>query len=234
MHAFMAAVLLRMPRFDAFHADFQAHPPDRELAQVKQGMGGSEGHAVVAADVGRQAALLKKPLKHSESIVFPGRRKSLTGEEKTAGMVGDRQRIAVLTIGEQELALFISAPKLIGSLAERESRALCTTTHPTAALHQAEAIQHRVDGALGRHRNTREPAKQTLTDFTRTPAGVLPLDVQNVVLYLERKLVGIAIRTPASVREPLNTAFLVTIEDLVARLTGNAKLPAKFRHRLAG
>src|ERR1700741_4674135 len=94
MHAFMAAGLLRRPRFYSFNADSQAQPPDRELAQVKQGMGGSEGHAVGAADVGRQAALLKKPLKHSESIVFTGRRKSLTGEEKTAGMGGDRQRIA--------------------------------------------------------------------------------------------------------------------------------------------
>ena len=108
------------------------------------------------------------------------------------------------------------------------------TTHATAALHEAVAIQHRVDGALGRHSNTREPAKQTLTDFARTPAGVLTLDVQDVVLYLEWKLVGIAIRAPASVGEPLNAAFLVAIEDLVAGLTGNTKLPAKFRHGLAG
>ena len=39
-------------------------PPDREFAQVKQGVGRSEGNAVIAADIGRQAALLKKPLKH--------------------------------------------------------------------------------------------------------------------------------------------------------------------------
>src|ERR1700758_3723435 len=52
-----------------------------------------------------------------KSVVFTGRRKSLTGEEKTAGMVGDRQRIAVLTIGEQELALVIGAPQFIGTLA---------------------------------------------------------------------------------------------------------------------
>ncbi len=91
-----------------------------------------------------------------------------------------------------------------------------------------------MDGALGRDGNTGEPPQQALADLARTPAGVLTLDVQNVVLYLKRKLVGIAIRTPASVGEPLNAAFLVAIEDLVARLTGNAKLPAKFRHRLAG
>jgi hypothetical protein len=63
---------------------------------------------------------------------------------------------------------------------------------------------------------------------------VLPLNVQNVVLHLKRKLVGIAIGTPASVGEPVNAAFLIAIEDLVAGLAGDAKLPAKFRHRLAG
>jgi hypothetical protein len=234
MHAFMAAVLLRMAGLDPFDADAQAQPPHRELAQIKQGVSGSEGHTVIAADVGGQATLLKKPLKHSESVLFPGRRKGFTGEQKAAGMVGDRQRITVLVIAEQELSFVIGAPQFIGALAKREHRALCATTHPTAAFHQATAIQHRMDGALGWHSNTREPAKQTLTDFARTPARVLTLDVQNVVFYLKRKLVGIAIRTPASVGEPLKAAFLVTIEDLIARLSGNAKLPAKFRHRLAG
>src|SRR5207302_8788562 len=71
-------------------------------------------------------------------------------------------------------------------------------------------------------------------DFARTPAGVLTLDVQDVVLDLERKLVGIAIRASASVREPLHAAFLITIEDLIAGLARDSKLPAKFRHRLAG
>src|SRR5260221_2931955 len=117
MHALMAAVLLRMTRLDPFNANAQPKPPHGQLAQVEQRVSRSEGHAVVAANAGRQAALLKKPLKHSESVVFTGRRKSLTGEEITAGMVGDRQRIAVLTIGEQELAFVIGAPQFIGTLA---------------------------------------------------------------------------------------------------------------------
>src|ERR1700730_4650146 len=91
-----------------------------------------------------------------------------------------------------------------------------------------------MDGALRGEGNTREPASQALANFTSTPAGVLALHIQNVVLYLKRKLVGVAIGAPASVVEPLNAAFLVTIEDLIACLTGNAKLPAKFRHPLSG
>jgi hypothetical protein len=68
---------------------------------------GSERHTVIAADVGGQAALLKKPLKHSESILFPGRRKSFTGEQKPVGVIGDRQRIAVLMIAQQKLAFVV-------------------------------------------------------------------------------------------------------------------------------
>ena len=37
--------------------------------------------------------------------------------------------------------------------------------------------------------------------------------VQDIVLDRQRKLVDIAMRTPASVGEPLNAAFLVAIED---------------------
>ncbi len=57
MHAFMAAVLLWMARLDALDANAQPEPSDGELAQVEQGVGGSEGHAVVAADVGRPRSL---------------------------------------------------------------------------------------------------------------------------------------------------------------------------------
>src|SRR5258708_36043742 len=117
MHALMAAVLLRMTRLDPFNANTEPEPPHGQLAQVEQRMGRSEGHAVVAANASRQAALLKKPLKHSESVVFPGRRKSLTGEEITAGIGGDRQRIAKLTIGEQKLALLIGEQQFNGTLA---------------------------------------------------------------------------------------------------------------------
>ncbi len=97
-------------------------------------------------------------------------------------------------------------------------------THPTAALHQAAAIQHRMDGTFRRDGNTGEPAQQALTDFAGTPAGVLVLYIQDEVFDLERKLVGVAIWTSASVREPLHAAFLITIEDLIAGLAGDAKL----------
>src|SRR6202162_599066 len=119
MHALMTPVLLRVAGRDALNSDPQAEPPHRELAQVEQRMCGSERHTVIAADVGGQSALLKKPLKHSESVLFPGRRKGFTGEQKSAGVVGDRQRIAVLMIPQQKFAFVIGAPQFIGSLTQR-------------------------------------------------------------------------------------------------------------------
>lgn len=50
-------------------------------------------------------------------IIFPGGRESLASEEITAGVVGDGERMAVLTIAEQELPLVIGAPQFVGPLA---------------------------------------------------------------------------------------------------------------------
>ena len=111
--------MLRMTRFDALDANSHPEPPPGELTQVEQGVGGSKGHATVAADVGRQAALLKKPFKHGKSIDFFGGGERFAGEELTAGMIGDGQRVAVLVIAQQELALVIGAPEFIGRPAQR-------------------------------------------------------------------------------------------------------------------
>ena len=91
-----------------------------------------------------------------------------------------------------------------------------------------------MDGALGGNGNIGEPADQLLADFASTPARVFALHVQDVVLHLKGKLVGVAIGAAASVRKTLESTFLITIEDLVAGLAGNAELPAKFGHWLAG
>ena len=57
------------------------------------------------------------------------------------------------------------------------------------------------------------------------------LDIQNKVFHLERKLVGVAIRTAAPVCEPLNATFLIAIEDLVSGLARNAEGAAAQRQR---
>src|SRR2546429_9966170 len=89
------------------------------------------------------------------------------------------------------------------------------------------AIQHRMDGALGRDGNSGESAQEALANLAGTPAGVLALHVQDEVFHLEGKLIRIAVGSSASVRQPLHAAFLIAIEDLVARLARDPKLPAE-------
>src|ERR1700745_4513642 len=89
-----------------------------------------------------------------------------------------------------------------------------------------------MDGAVGGDGNSGEPARQALADFASAPAGMLTLHIQEVVLDLKGKLVSVTIGTSAAVREPVNPALLVGIEDLEAGFARNPELPAQFRHGL--
>jgi hypothetical protein len=66
-------------------------------------------------------------------------------------MIGDGQRIAVLAVAQQKLAFVIGAPKFVGPLAQGKSGSLSTRTGTAATLDQLVAIQHSMDGALGRN-----------------------------------------------------------------------------------
>jgi hypothetical protein len=76
----------------------------------------------------------------------------------------------------------------------------------TAALHQTTTIHHRMDGAFGRDLDPGESPRQALSDLARTPAGMLALDVEDVVLDLKGELMGIPIRTSAPVGQLATTA----------------------------
>ena len=95
------------------------------------------------------------------------------------------------------------------------------------------AIQHRMDGAFGRNGDTGEAAAEALADFTSAPAGVLALHVEDVILHLKGKLVGITKGAPTPVGQTFHSATLVATEDLVAGLARDAELSAEFRHPLA-
>jgi hypothetical protein len=67
---------------------------------------------------------------------------------------------------------------------------------------------------------------QALSDHTSAPAGVLALDVEDVVLHLKRELMGIPIGTPAPIGQTLNPALLVAIKELVPSFAGDPELSA--------
>jgi hypothetical protein len=121
MHALVTTILLGMAWLDSFNADTEPEPPDREFAQVEQGVSGSERTTVVATDVAGQAALLKKPFKHGESVVLLGGGQGFTGNQKTAGVIGKgkNQRVAMAAVA-RELLGFISALGIKAETAQQE------------------------------------------------------------------------------------------------------------------
>src|SRR6266702_3160699 len=96
------------------------------------------------------------------------------------------------------------------------------------------AIEHRMDGALGRDGNSGESAQEALANLAGTPAGVLALHVQDEIFHLEGKLIRISVGSSGSVRQPLHPTLLVATKDLVACLARHLKPPGAIRQWLAG
>ena len=154
MHAFVSAILLGMTRLDAFDTNAEAKPPDGEFAEVEQSVRRSEGHTVITANVGGQAALAKKPFKYGKSILLPSRGKRLTGEQKTAGVVGD-----------------LSFAKI---LARREINSLHTFPYPPICwmkrARQDPGLARRWQAFLRNHREV-----STAMDFFTVPTATFNL-----------------------------------------------------------
>ncbi len=148
-------------------------------------------------------------------------------------MVGDGQRIAVPSIAELELALEIGAPQIIRSSARGERRAARAVARPAAALDQAMAVEDRMDGAFGRNPDIAvEPSDQQLPDLARAPVRLLAFEPDDQALDLLRQLIGIAHRPAGPIAQSCQPVLLVTIENLVAGLAGDAELPAHLGHGL--
>src|ERR1700721_3728938 len=105
MHAFMAAVLLRMARLDSLDGNAEPQPPNSESAQVEQTIGRGEGHAIVGTNGLRQATFLKQALKGSKSALFLDRLHGLAEQEVTAGGVGHGQWIKIPFIAGHDFPL---------------------------------------------------------------------------------------------------------------------------------
>src|ERR1051325_6511488 len=110
MHAFMAAVLLRMARLDTLDGKAEPQPPNSESAQVEETIGRGEGHAVVGTNGLRQAAFLKQALKGGEGALFLDGLHGLAEQEVTAGVIGNGQGVTIPLIPQHELALVVGAP----------------------------------------------------------------------------------------------------------------------------
>ena len=229
----MTAVLLRVAGFDAFDGDTQAQPPHGESAQAEQGIGRGKGCAVVSADGVGQAEVLESPFKHGKGEVGLGGGQAFTAQQVAGAIIGDGERIAILLVAEQELALVVSAPEAVGLVSGRQRRALGLVAATFASCDEAVAIEYGMHGADGGWLDHAVIAQQLVADLGSSPGRVLFLDAEDGALDLERQFVGLAVGPTTAVVETVQTALPVTIEDLVSGDAGNAELAAQGRHFLA-
>ena len=68
MHALVASVLLRMPRLDALDPNAKPEPPNGQLGEVEEGIGGGEWNAVAAGFGFLTASVLSKAVLISDSL----------------------------------------------------------------------------------------------------------------------------------------------------------------------
>src|SRR5688572_26449519 len=79
-------------------------------------------------------------------------------------------------------------------------------------------IEHGVHGADRGRLNAEVQAPELLADLRRAPARVLLLQLHDPRLDLEGQAVGLPVRPPRPIGEPVQTAVLVAGEDLVTGL----------------
>ena len=103
VHALVRPVLLGMGRQNPLVLNAEPHPPDVELREAVDA-GRGEGDAVVGANGGRQAVLVKDLLKDMPSARALRRPKPPTFEEVARVQVSNRQRVAVDPVAGPENA----------------------------------------------------------------------------------------------------------------------------------
>ena len=149
-------------------------------------------------------------------------------------MIGDGQRVAVLTVAELELALEVGAPQVVRRDACRKLRAAGSLRWAADAFDQTMPVQDSVDGALGWDPNVLvQAADQELANLARAPMGLFALKVKSAS---RSAAVAGWHSAPggASGRSTPGTALLVAIEDLIAGLAGDPELPADLGLRTPG
>ena len=95
-------------------------------------------------------------------------------------------------------------------------------------------IQNGVNGAASWDFHFRgQSSKEALPDLAGTPARFLALGRYDGCFDLLGQPVCISVGAPGPIREPLQSTFLITLEDLVTGFTGDLKLAAQGGHALA-
>ena len=117
------------------------------MGEAEQRPGRGERRAVVGADRSGQSELAEGALEHREGELRLGRLEALAGEQEAGAVIGDGERVAVLLVAEQELALVVGAPQAVERVSRGQRRTAGLVAAALAAFDEAVAIERGVDRA---------------------------------------------------------------------------------------
>lgn len=229
MHAFVATILLGFARFDEFGHDAETDPPDRQLRDPPQGVGG-ERWAVVGSDTLRQAVLLEKPLEHGLCAPESSPGKPLADQQKATEAILDSEGITVAAIEGFELALEVGSPDGVGLVHGSHGSTWMRPLGPLPSFgNQPITLEYLMSRAGSWEMPVRMPTGDTNEELPGTPCGVT-LSVPDQFLDNGlRDLVGAAMRSSGPVPEALHALDLEASDPLVAGGTTDAVVPAEVR-----
>src|SRR5277367_1283126 len=95
-------------------------------------------------------------------------------------------------------------------------------------------IQDGMNGTASRHFHfARQASEEALPDLAGAPVRFLALGRYDGRFDLLGQLVGVSSGAPGTIRQPLQSALRIALEDLVPSLARDPKLPAQTSHALA-
>ena len=233
MHPLMAPVLLRGGRFDPVVTNAELHPIDTQTREPVNGPRGKR-NAVISADDQRKSVLLEESREGALGRLMLGRWQCFTAQDKAGEPITDGQRIAVVPIAKQELALKVRRPDVIRRI-RFEGRGtgiirLAPLRPPRA--HQAMAFKQIADRADGRKTDVLVPTLEVGDELARSPGRMIPPGRQKQFSHRLRHRVRRSPRGTAPVGQGRQATFPEPIQPLVSSLSTDTIELAKLGHRV--
>jgi hypothetical protein len=230
VHPLVRAILLGLAGKDPLVLNAEAKPPDVELREAVNAVGG-EGDTVVGSDGAGQTEFPEQTLEDREDPESSGGEKAVASQQAAAVEVRDRQRITVEAVPGAEMTFEVSSPEIVGMrrYGGNGSWVLVVST-PTALLHHPPASQQIACGADGRPLDSGVTRPEPVEKLSRPPAWVLGAGGADQAGSLGGHAVGTVMRSSALVLQSGAAALLEPIQPFVAGLATDPIALAELAH----
>jgi hypothetical protein len=188
--------------------------------------------SVVGADHARHTVLAERRFEDRLRPLRVGLGDRLATQQIAATTVRDRQRINALAIAGPKPALEIRTPAVVRFLHRRERpRVGFRLASLRPVPRQAFAIQHPADGTRGRPRSLRFLALQDPAQRSRSPARMLPSQLELGCFDLRRRLVRMPSRGSAPILPACVPFDVIALPQRIPCRTANPVRATQIRHR---